>query len=248
MTGDSRGEPGGPRYAVYFAPPRDSALHRFGSRWLGRDAESGEALAQPAVNGITPERLIEITAFPRRYGFHATLKAPFRLAVGADAAALSDAIAGLVSSCAPFAAPPLRPATLDGWRALVLAEPCPRMQALCDELVAGLDHLRAPPSAAEAERRLAGPGARQRALYARWGYPHVFDAFVFHMTLTSPLEAEEGRRVDAALAPLVAGFAEAPLEVGEVAVFVQPDEGARFTLARRFPFGGAGAARAGDAA
>ena len=71
------------RYAIYFAPPPASPLARFGRQWLGRDAETGEAVATPAHAGVAPERLAAWTASPRRYGFHATLKPPFRLADGA---------------------------------------------------------------------------------------------------------------------------------------------------------------------
>ncbi|MGF1624152.1 MAG: DUF1045 domain-containing protein, partial [Alphaproteobacteria bacterium] len=199
----------GARYALYFAPPPQSALHRFGSRWLGRDAASGACIARPPVAGVTPERLAEITASPARYGFHATLKAPFRLADGCDEAGLVEAVATLLASREAFMSPSLRLERIDGWRALVLAAPCPQMQALCDELVAGLDRFRATPTPAEDARRLRDGrlSARQQALYRRWGYPHVFDQFRFHMTLTSPLDDAEGTLVDAALAPLVAPLA-----------------------------------------
>ncbi|TVQ39233.1 MAG: hypothetical protein EA356_01915, partial [Geminicoccaceae bacterium] len=70
------------RQAIYFAPAPTTDLHRFASAWLGRDAYTGEVLSQPLVEGIRAERLHALTASPRRYGFHATLKAPFRLADG----------------------------------------------------------------------------------------------------------------------------------------------------------------------
>ena len=35
------------RYALYFAPRRDTSLWQFGSRCLGRDAETGEPLFPP---------------------------------------------------------------------------------------------------------------------------------------------------------------------------------------------------------
>ena len=62
------------RVALYWAPELDDPLHARASIWLGRDAETGAALAQPDVPGI-----VEATADPRLYGFHATLKAPFRI-------------------------------------------------------------------------------------------------------------------------------------------------------------------------
>ena len=79
---------------------RASALKRFGDAWLGRDPDSDEPVPQPVVEGITPHRLHEITASPRHYGFHATLKAPFYPVPGLE----SDALLGDVEAFA--AAPP----------------------------------------------------------------------------------------------------------------------------------------------
>ena len=76
------------RFAVYFAPEPSSLLHRLGSQWLGRDAFSGGSCIQPG-----PADLAEMTAEPRRYGFHATLKPPFALKEQLSAAALEAAVA-----------------------------------------------------------------------------------------------------------------------------------------------------------
>ena len=75
------------RLGLYWAPELDDPLHALGSAWLGRDAETGATLPQPAVPGLD---LAEITAEARGYGFHATLKPPFALAPGTDRAGRSD--------------------------------------------------------------------------------------------------------------------------------------------------------------
>ena len=62
------------RHAVYVAPAQGSDLMRLAGRWLGRNAYKDRPREQPPVEGI--ERL---TLAPRRYGFHGTLVAPFRL-------------------------------------------------------------------------------------------------------------------------------------------------------------------------
>lgn len=237
------------RYALYFAPEPGSALHAFGSSWLGRDTHSGAACDQPVVDGISPKRLVELTGSPRRYGFHATLKAPFRLAEGCNEPGLRAAVAALVAGHAPFEAPALRPAEINGWRALVLSAPCPPMQLLCDKLVAGLDRFRAPPTEQEIARRVEGGrlSERQRELFERWGYPHVFGEFRFHMTLTEPLEPAEGRLVDTALARLVQRFTTEPLSVPSVALFHQPAADAPFTAISRFRLGVAPAPSLGAA-
>ena len=74
------------RYAIYFAPRPRRALARFGAAWLGWDAEAGADRDGPELAGL-PRPRAEIVATPRRYGFHATLKAPFRLARGATSRA-----------------------------------------------------------------------------------------------------------------------------------------------------------------
>ncbi len=225
------------RYAVYFAPPPGSALAEFGAVWLGRDCADGTARAQPAVDGLSPTRLAEITTSPRHYGFHGTLKPPFALADGCCEADLLAAVAAFAAARAGFDAPPLRVAALSGFTALVLSAPCPAMRDLAADCVRDLDRFRAPAGAAElARRRAAGLSPRQDALLRAWGYPYVMDEFRFHMTLTERLPAADRAVVMAALAPLAAPVTEAPLQVDGIAVFHQPDRESPFNLLRRFPF------------
>ena len=74
------------RFAVYLVPLSASALWERACRWLGRDPESGAVYAQPAVPGFAAEEIRALTQSPRNYGFHGTLKAPFRLAEGVQRA------------------------------------------------------------------------------------------------------------------------------------------------------------------
>ena len=67
------------RFAIYFAPEIESSLHSIGSQWLGRDSSSGKPIKQPYIKGISSSYFYSVTKTPRSYGFHATLKAPFRL-------------------------------------------------------------------------------------------------------------------------------------------------------------------------
>src|SRR4051794_24659558 len=90
-----------PRYAIYFAPPPESALWRFGSGVLGYDASTGADAPLLAPDGFLPAEWRDLTAEPRRYGFHATLKAPFRLAEGATEADLAAAMARFAAQRPP---------------------------------------------------------------------------------------------------------------------------------------------------
>ena len=230
---------GSGRYAVYFAPDADSPLARFGAEWLGYDVATGAAMAQPVVAGITPDRLQAITAEPRRYGFHATLKPPFVLVDGAEADALDEAAAALARRSGGFAAPRLCLSCISGFWALTLSAPCPEMVQLADSCVRDLDRYRAAPAEAElARRRRAALSRRQKALLVRWGYPYVMDEFRFHMTLTQRLDATEGAVVERILKPLVDPFCQALLAVDAISLFHQPDTDAPFRLIRRYPLAG----------
>lgn len=224
------------RYAVYLVPPRDSQLWNAGCRWLGRDPETSEIFAPQDVPGFPAEKLLRVTASPRVYGFHATLKAPFRLADGVDETKLSAEIARLAGSVAKFPVPALKVDRLNGFIALLLTGSNAALADLERRCVVELDALRAPMEEAERVRRsTAGLTQRQRDYLARWGYPYVFEEFRFHMTLTE--------RVDDAVAgvlmPWIAQNFQSALaeqsQVAELAAFVQAAPGKDFLLLERFP-------------
>ncbi|MGE0714066.1 MAG: DUF1045 domain-containing protein [Alphaproteobacteria bacterium] len=236
------------RYAIYWAPPPTSPLARFAAAWLGRDPEGGSPDARPAIDGLTESELSELTSEPARYGFHGTLKPPFRLADGRTKAELCAAVASFAAARAPFSAPPLALKAIGSFIALVPNAPSPDLDRLAADCVADLDGFRAPAGQEEiARRRRAKLTDRQDALLLRWGYPYVMEEFRFHLTLTGRLPPELRESVPAALTPLVAPFTDAPLRVEDLTLFVQPDADAPFVVARRFPLLGLPAAM-GDAA
>lgn len=226
-----------PRYALYYCPPEDSELYRFGCRWLGRDVVSGALREQPAVPGITPARLANVTSDARHYGFHGTLKPPFRLHPQATEAQLAGSVGRFAAQLRPFTAPPLVLKELSGFLALQCATPSPEIDTLAGACVTALDRFRAPATESElAKRRAAGLTDRQEEMLARWGYPYVMDQFRFHMTLTSRLpDAAERAAFREALEPMVARFAAEPLRVEAVALFRQDSRETPFLLTRYFP-------------
>jgi putative phosphonate metabolism protein len=222
------------RAALYWAPEADDPLHAKGSAWLGRDAATGATLAHPVVEGVDVSAL---TADPRGYGLHATLKPPFRPASGFDAL-LADATS-LAATTAPFDLPPLAVQDLDGFLALRETAPCPALHAFADACVEALDAHRAPPTEAEiARRRPERLTVPQRENLARWGYPYVRGEWRFHVTLTRRLDPAEKR----VAMPAAVGFlGDAPgraRRVSALSVFVQPAPGAPFTIATRLPLRG----------
>jgi putative phosphonate metabolism protein len=228
----------GRRFAIYFAPAARSPLARAGARWLGRDALAGTLLAQARVEGLLPDRLAAITAAPRHYGLHATLKAPFFLAEGVTASELHDAAADLAAGRRAFSMS-LCVGEISGFLALVPARKPEALAGLESACVRELDRFRAPEDEAETQkRRAAGLSARQEALLARWGYPYVLEEFRFHMTLTERLEKPERGRIEALLQGIFGPVLDAPVEIDSISVFEQPDRRSPFTETARYPLSG----------
>jgi hypothetical protein len=109
------------RFAVYYAPSRDSAWWQAGSEWLGGDVESGVPYTPPQPPTLI-RAVSELTKAPRRYGWHGTLVAPFRLADGVTPLAVLDDARGWAQQQAPFNLP-VEAATLDDFVALRPATP-----------------------------------------------------------------------------------------------------------------------------
>lgn len=211
-----------PRYALYFVPEPGSALERFGRDWFA---------GRPP--GIPAARWAELTAEPRRYGFHATLKPPFRLREGLREADLLTAAESFAGEPAVVAAP-LETALLDGFLCLRPSRPEPALARLAEACVERLDRFRAPPTPVELARRRAQPlSSRQSALLECWGYPYVFDQFRFHMTLTGRRASDEAAMLAARAVP-----PDEPLHVASLCLCVQTEPGADFSLLRRLPLVG----------
>ncbi len=218
------------RLAIYFCPA-PGALADAAAQWLGRDVATGAVLPQPHP------MLPGLTVAPRRYGFHATLKAPFRLAAGHGEATLLEGVRVLARALRPVAIEGLAPRRLGGFLALMPGGDTKALDALAAQVVTGLDRFRAPLTEAEIARR--NPSAlapRQRALLAQWGYPHVLDTFRFHMTLTDRLTEAQA----AALLPLArAHFAPAladPVMLDALCILGEDAAGV-FHLRHRVPLG-----------
>jgi len=121
-------------------------------------------------------------------------------------------------------------------------ESAQRLQHLADDCVRQFDRFRAPLSAqARARRATAHLDATEVAYLEAWGYPHVFEHWRFHMTLTDALpRSEKGAELRARLSTdATRHFEEAlhgPLACEGLSLFVESAPGADFRLARRFSF------------
>lgn len=233
------------RYAIYLAPPADSALWRFGSHVLGYDAAACEDVPGFAIAGRSEAAWRALAERPRAYGFHATLKAPFRLASSplTSVPELRRALAAFAARREAFDLGPLQVTAISqggaggsaGFAALVQQRPSLQLAALERETVAAFDPFRAAPTADEiARRRPDRLTPRQRDNLARWGYPHVGEDYRFHMTLTGEL-AEPHNAADALADRYAAEVGSAHLVVDALVLFEQPDPSARFRIVGRFP-------------
>lgn len=228
------------RFAIYFTPRSTSPLATFGRYWLGRDAAANPDTQRLMLDGFTAQRLAALTAEPAHYGWHGTLKSPFRLAAGRTPGELVAHLMAFAAARLPFEVPSLRVAALGEFVALVPEETPALLSGLAMDCVRAFDDFRAAPTEAElARRRQHSLTVRQEALLARWGYPYVMEEFRFHMTLTTGLAAEERARMISALEPRVAELCRRPLPIDGVTLVMQPSPDAPFRDVRRFSFEGA---------
>ncbi len=223
------------RYAVYYTPAPGPLAH-FGAAWLGWDVETGQAVVHPEVAGL-PLPVSEITATPRKYGFHATLKPPFRLAEGRREAELIEAFDILGSrTLHPVTGLWLELTPLGRFLALTAhGDPgnIDQLRRLAALTVETLDAYRAPASAAELDKRRAGClNVRQDKMLLRWGYPYVMEEFRFHMTLTGKLPKAQLAQIKACLETALDGVVPDPFTLDSISL-VGEDTHGRFHLIHR---------------
>jgi hypothetical protein len=197
------------RFAIYFAPARDSLLWQTAQDWL------------------TQPDLAPLTVSARKYGFHATIKAPMTLAL--DLAELDAALSAFADEHGPVVLNGFAPRLIDGFLALTtVPQPDPLTQ-LATEVVEAFEPFRAPLSESEVARRLKAPlTPRQVELVHAYGYPYVLEQFLFHMTLTDRLSAElQAPMVERATGWFAETLAE-PIRLDRLVVFEEPEPGAAF--------------------
>lgn len=223
------------RFAIYYTPQAGTPLADFGASWLGWDSAKGAVRPHPRIEGLD---VAAITATPRKYGFHGTIKPPFRLAEGTTAQALSDEVAAFCETAAPVQLEGLHLARMGRFLALVPLGDTGALGALAARAVQELDHFRAPPDAAELEkRRAARLNPKQEAHLLEWGYPYVLDQFRFHLTLTGRLDEQEAKAAEAALQTDLSHLTLAPYAITGLTLLGEGEDG-RFQQIHRFALSG----------
>lgn len=225
------------RYAVYFTPPADHPLTRTACEWLGRDPFEIEN-SLPAFVGSNHAELVQE---PSRYGFHATLKAPFSLAEDHTPATLSIFFAEFCARQPATWLPRVDLTEIGPFFALTCGSGSDGINGLCNTVVEAFEPWRAPLTPEDyARRKPERLSQRQRDLLARWGYPYVFEEFRFHMTLTGPVEQSRKAVVRQMLEERFAPFIGHALPVEHLALFVEKERGGAFSVLNHLPLTGQG--------
>jgi putative phosphonate metabolism protein len=224
-----------PRYAIYYVSAPGSDLDRFGAQLLGYDALGGADL--PFPDGIieTVPDWRDLTRDPRKYGFHATLKAPLALAPGKTEAELLAACEIFAGTPRPI--PVIHPVvdSISGFVALVPSEPSAELLRLAADCVRDFDQFREPLTPEDRARR--NPAAltpRQREHLERWGYPYVMEDFRFHMTLTGRLDAVRREPVLTMLRQRFSAIGLKTLAIDRIALSRQNDAHSRFRIVTHY--------------
>jgi putative phosphonate metabolism protein len=224
------------RYAIYYAPEH-GPLADFGKAWLGWDARAGVPRAHLRLHGL-PRSVESLTAAPRKYGFHATIKPPFRLVDGSDIQLLHRSAAALCAQLKPVLVEGLRLSRMGGFLALTPRGDTRALNAMAGSVVEALDGFRAPLTPEELARRSPDRlSARQRQCLQRWGYPYVMEEFRFHMTLTGRLENGDAERTLTVLAPVLDPLIDRPFRIRGLCLFGEAEDG-RFHNLHRYPLSG----------
>jgi ribose 1,5-bisphosphokinase len=233
------------RYALYFAPRLDSPWWKAGCQWLGRDAaddaEAGQPMMQPEIDGLPRLSLAKLTSDARRYGFHATLKAPFRLQGGFTETHLTAMAEAFCAVQKPLFVPDVEVGMMGNALALRATGDSHLIDELALRCVQYFDPLRAAPTAEEQRKyRSRGLSAREEELLQRWGYPYTEDRFRFHMSLSDDLAELDAGSVAAMRAAAQAHFAHAratePLGIDGLTIFREIERGTPFQVWKRFAF------------
>lgn len=221
------------RYAIYFAPEAGTPLEQFGARWFG--LEDSNNASDPTNSVYTSAAHRRVIAAAKRYCFHGTLKAPFRLADGCDPEDLKSSLVSFAAREKAVQCGPLQLTALGAFLALTPQPDLDGLNKLAAKCVRQFDAFRAPLSKSEWVRRHPERLTEtQRALLDRWGYPYVMEAFRFHITLTGPLDETPRDEVKSQLDQLIAPVCEGSFEVNSICLYGDPGDGKDFQFVERY--------------
>ena len=180
------------RYAIYYAPIENPELDLFGKCWLGWDPYKGEETTKSDLSKLTSfKKFSSLVLTPKQYGFHGTIKAPFRLKNEYTYNDLENKVREISKQIQSFHLDKLVIKKLGNFIALTPSKNL-KVNDVSNKFVEGLDFLRDDLSEDEIKKRNPHKlSFNQKKKLFKWGYPYVFNEFKFHLTLTGKLRIEE---------------------------------------------------------
>lgn len=222
------------RFALYFTFATKNPLYQKATQWLGHCVYNQDIDSSQSLISVSDKfRMVRKAA---HYGFHATLKPPFRLRSGTTQADLEAHLQSFTSEMKAITCPPLKIHSIANFIALIPSDSCAELNHLAKQCVIEFEQFRAPLNEIEMQKRLSSPlTVRQQQLLDEYGYPYVLDEFRFHMTLSDRMQ--DGL-IDDALQQLSFEFSpllNSQLNVDCVCLCHQSNPDDPFTLIKSYP-------------
>ncbi len=175
------------RYAIFYLPKQSSELWKRASQWLEYDSYLGEII----TSRVKPKHLSIYIQRAAKYGFHGTLKAPFRLHQGKTEEELLLHMDTVAKQLSPISTDGFEILQIGKYLALTLSDEAGgihnKVTELANHCVEIFDVYRKPMAEDDRQQRLTGLNARQIQLLDQWGYPYVQEQYQFHMTLADSI-------------------------------------------------------------
>ena len=229
------------RVAIYFLPKKNSSLENFGKNLLGRDINKKKKISLTRrqkyfINrGFTYfDELKDYCEQPAKYGFHATLKAPFRLKRNVKTKNFYDVISHIATQHSRFKIKGLKIVYSKKFTFITSRKPNKLLINLESDLVKHLDTFRAELNKTEIKKRIPDSLTFKQNKYLKeWGYPFVFDQFKFHMTLMNQNNNKLSNKQKLELEKLIYKISNNVIEFNEISLLGENKNG-HFEEIKRF--------------
>ena len=229
------------RVAIYFLPKKNSSLENFGKNLLGRDINKKRKISLTRrqkyfINrGFTYfDELKDYCEQPAKYGFHATLKAPFRLKRNVKTKNFYDVISHIAAQHSRFKIKGLKIVYSKKFTFITSRKPNKLLINLENDLVKHLDTFRAELNKTEIKKRIPDSLTFKQNKYLKeWGYPFVFDQFKFHMTLMNQNNNKLSNKQKLELEKLIYKISNNVIEFNEISLLGENKNG-HFEEIKRF--------------
>ncbi len=224
------------RYAIYYAPSENSELDLFGKCLLGWDPYKGVETTKSDLSKLPSfKKFSSLVLTPKQYGFHGTIKAPFKLKNEYTYNDLENKVREISKQIHSFYFDQLIIKKLGNFIGLIPTNNL-KVNAVSNKFVEELDYLRDELSESEIKKRKPHKlTSNQKQMLFKWGYPYVFDEFKFHLTLTSKLNVVEIDDVLRSLQNILKQVNLNKISFNNICIFGQKSD-EKFYFVQRFNF------------